>query len=240
MARPRTTTSPRAVGRSVRAALVVVLALLATLGFAGPAAAHATLVGSDPADGSTLPSAPTRVTLTFDDALEDFAPVVTVTGPDGNQYQSGDAVIDGVTVSTAVQPLPAAGTYTIAYRVVSDDGHPVQGELSFVLATASSATATSGPVSSPAPPATSTAAPAGNAGGPSPSPAVGSAGPPTVTSGSDSAAATSAGGGSLWPWLIVGLVVVLGVGAVLLARQRRAGRPRTDGPSDPEGPRPGP
>ena len=85
-----------ATARTVRVLAVLALTLLATLGLAGTASAHATLIGSDPADGADVQTAPTDVTLTFDDSLENFEPVVTVTGPDGNQYQTGTTTIDGV------------------------------------------------------------------------------------------------------------------------------------------------
>lgn len=240
MPHPRTTTRPRVAARPpapARAALVVVLVLLATVGFALPAAAHAALVGSDPADGATLPAAPTRITLTFDDSLENFEPVVTVTGPDGNQYQSGDAVINGVTLSTAVDPLPAAGTYTVAYRVVSDDGHPVEGQLRFEL-TAAAATTTPGP--SPSTASTPAASPVPSAPTSAPTSTAGPAPvttPTAVTTDAGAAAATSTTGSSVWPWLVVVLVVILAIGVGLVLRRRRAGGGRgADGPASSDEP----
>ena len=114
----------------MRAVLVLAVTLLATLGLAGPASAHASLIGSDPADGAVLQTAPTTVTLTFDDNLANFEPVVTVTGPDGTAYQTGTATVDGARRAARFRPYrPRA--YTIAYRVVSDDGHPVEGTVTF-------------------------------------------------------------------------------------------------------------
>lgn len=247
MPHPRTSTGPRA-ARPTRAALLVVLTLLLTVGLAGPAAAHASLVGSDPADGATLAAAPARITLTFDDALEAFEPVVTLTGPDGNQYQSGAAVIDGVTLSTAIQPLPAAGTYTIAYRVVSDDGHPVEGQLRFDLAAPASSPSSS-PSSSPGPtsgPAATSTAPASATGGGTGGPATGSTSPPASSattspspSGTETATetatapASSSGGWSAWQWLAVALFAVLGFGVAMIVRRRLAGR-ATGGPDSDE------
>ena len=49
-------------------------------------------------------------------------------GPDGTNYQTGQVSAAGGQVSTAVSPLGPAGRYEIGYRVVSDDGHPVQGK----------------------------------------------------------------------------------------------------------------
>jgi hypothetical protein len=58
---------------------------------------------------------------------------MSVVGPDGTNYQSGQVSAAGGQVSTAVSPLGPAGVYQIGYRVVSDDGHPVQGKVSFTL-----------------------------------------------------------------------------------------------------------
>ncbi|MBN9189671.1 MAG: copper resistance protein CopC, partial [Microbacterium sp.] len=52
------------------AAAVAVLVLWQLLAVAAPASAHAVLVSSDPQDGSRVTSAPTRVTFTFDEAVQ--------------------------------------------------------------------------------------------------------------------------------------------------------------------------
>lgn len=217
--------TPPGAGRPARVVLVIALALLMSVGLAGTASAHATLIGSDPADGATLSTAPTTVTLTFDDSLEDFEPVVTVSGPDGGQFQAGDATIDGATLSSAVLPLTAAGTYTIAYRVVSDDGHPVEGQVRFDLAVPPPVgpASTSAPVtsSSGAAPTPASSAPASSA--PASSPAAG-----TVTSSADTAAAASSGGWSAWQWLLVALFLILAFGASMIVRRRLAARARPD------------
>lgn len=213
----------RAASRSVRVVLVVALTLLATVGLVGTASAHATLIGSDPADGATLQAAPTTVTLTFDDSLEDFEPLVTVTGPDGSQFQSGEATIDGAILRSAVRPLTTAGGYTIAYRVVSDDGHPVEGQVRFDLAVPAPASVvvTTSSTASPA------ATPSGSA-TPSDSATPSVAGP--VTSSADTAASSSSTGWSAWQWLTVALVAILAFGASMIIRRRLAARGQ--GPSD--------
>jgi methionine-rich copper-binding protein CopC len=117
-----------------RLLVLILLTLAAGVGLAGPAAAHNVLTSSDPTDGSTLQAAPTTVRLTFDQPVQDFEPVVTVIGPDGNRYESGAPVVDSTVVTAGVNALPVAGAYSIAYRVVSADGHPVEGEIKFQLA----------------------------------------------------------------------------------------------------------
>jgi len=127
-------------GHMRRLLAVAVLVWLALLGGAGQAAAHNSLVRSDPANGASLSSGPQRVVLTFDQPVQAGFNTITVTGPDGTQWNSGEVWTSGNTASTAVVPLGPAGEYVIAYRVVSADGHPVTGTLRFRLTQAGNGT----------------------------------------------------------------------------------------------------
>ena len=118
---------------ALRGVAVVLAAGLALLLGAAPAFAHTRLLSSDPADGTNLDAAPSTVSLTFNEDMQADFSTVTVVGPDGEQWQTGAVSASGGTVSTAVRPLGPAGRYEIGYRVVSDDGHPVQGSVAFTL-----------------------------------------------------------------------------------------------------------
>lgn len=133
----------------IRAAAVAVLAGLVLLLGAGPAGAHSFVVGSDPADGSSMATGPSSVTVTFNEPIQTGFDTLTVVGPDGNLWSTGDTRIDGAAASVDVRPLGPAGTYTIGFRVISADSHPVSGSRSFALTTAGSGT--------PGPPADSAA-----------------------------------------------------------------------------------
>jgi methionine-rich copper-binding protein CopC len=116
---------------------VAVLVALSTLVFgATSASAHASLTWSSPAIGSTLETAPTEVTLVFDDEIQviEGANVIEVTNQDGAHFETGDTQVNAAKVFVALNDL-ADGTYTVAYHVVSADGHPVAGEYSFELNT---------------------------------------------------------------------------------------------------------
>lgn len=127
------TTAPRALPTFTRALAVVLLVLgLAPLG-AGPAAAHASLVASDPRDGATLDRLPSRVSLTFSEDIVTPAYVV-VRAADGADVTAGGPVVDGATVTQDLAGSAATGEVTLAYRVVSVDGHPVTGELTVTVA----------------------------------------------------------------------------------------------------------
>ncbi len=98
---------------------------------AGPALAHAHLVSSTPGDGSTVEAAPARIVLRFDEAVQASSAQVAVTAPDGSAVSTGAAEVLDAVVSADVDALPAAGDYTVGWRIVSADGHPVDGQIVF-------------------------------------------------------------------------------------------------------------
>jgi methionine-rich copper-binding protein CopC len=104
-------------------------------------ARHNELLGTDPPYGARLSAGPARVTLTFDLPAQRGFSTLIVTGPDHNQWQAGPATEDGTMVSAPVRPLGPAGEYTVAWRIVSADGHPVRGTFPFTLTTPGTGTA---------------------------------------------------------------------------------------------------
>lgn len=127
-----------------RLAVVVGLACLALVGLATPAFAHNSLTGSNPADEATVQESPSSIELTFDQRVQDGDGLnsITVSGPEGTNWETGSAdLASGANVVTAsLSELGPAGEYRIGYRIVSADGHPVSGELTFTLANAGSGT----------------------------------------------------------------------------------------------------
>lgn len=216
-----------------RTAAVLGLVLLTLVGIASPAAAHTALTGSDPADGTTVTAAPATITLTFNEDVQNFAPSVVVTGPDGTDYATGEPVPAGTTLTTPVRPLDAAGSYTVAYRIVSADDHPVSGQLAFTYA----------PPAAPAP------APAGASVPGTPEPSAAPTSPATVSGTAGSAAGTAADsvtavadtsaigtaaavptsgasdtGTPGWVWVLIAVAVALLIGGgVWYARRPRTG-----------------
>lgn len=147
----------RCVGRGLGAGALVAVAVVG-LGLvvpAGPAAAHARLVGSSPAPGSTVDRAPAEVSIELDakpatiegDPLQVYA-------PDGRRVDAGDPHVSEAGRRLAVTVDPArglpAGAYHLAYRVVSADSHVISGRLSFTVRLPSGA----GDVAAPGAPAT--------------------------------------------------------------------------------------
>lgn len=108
----------------------ILLGLVVLLVGAGPASAHAALVGSDPGDGSTLAAVPTSVTFTFNENVGSPA-YVAVIAPNGSKVAVTHVRAVDDTVSAKVADVDQKGTYSASYRVVSADGHPVTGTLTY-------------------------------------------------------------------------------------------------------------
>jgi copper resistance protein C len=163
---------------------------------ATPALAHTELETSSPAGRSILTTAPAQVRLTFSDRLSGPVTVVVTDGA-GRKIAMAVPVVNGPTATVRFAAPPANGTHTVAYRVVSHDGHTVQGSYAFRVAVPG-ATATT------APDATDTAV---------------FQDAPDGYEGASDASATAEGGVPAAIFVAVPVLLLI-VGGVLLARRR--------------------
>jgi methionine-rich copper-binding protein CopC len=94
---------------------------------------HVELTDSSPAAGENLESAPTEVTLTFDDELDPSLSSFTVTDADGNEVGSGevDLTVADRNVLRGSVTITNPGVYTVGYSVAGIDGHQIGGAFSF-------------------------------------------------------------------------------------------------------------
>lgn len=114
-------------------AAAVALAAVSAFGLAVPQAqAHAALVDSSPADGDTVEAPLSEVELVFNEPVQSDFAQITVIDQNDTPYEDGDPSITGDTATQRVADLPN-GTYTISYRIVSADGHPVTGSIKFTV-----------------------------------------------------------------------------------------------------------
>ena len=111
------------------AGVLVVLAVVA--GWGSPADAHAELLSTDPTDGTLLPEAPSQVTLQFTEDVDLQADGVRVLAAEGERVDASAATASGPTVTAPLDGELDDGTYVVAWRVVSADGHPVRGSFTF-------------------------------------------------------------------------------------------------------------
>lgn len=98
-----------------------------------PASAHDELISSSPGTNSVVATMPDTLTLTYNEDVMTVGDEVALTDGSGNTVTTGEPTIDGAVVSI---PVPNAssladGAYSLAWRVVSADGHPVEGTIVF-------------------------------------------------------------------------------------------------------------
>ncbi len=110
------------------------LGLLVSLLVGPGATAHDDVIDQIPAPGSQVEAGLIEIKLDFSNELLDLGSgaEILVTGPDGSPAAATCAALNG-TLASAQTDLDQAGTYNVAWRVVSSDGHPIEGTYKFEL-----------------------------------------------------------------------------------------------------------
>ena len=139
----------------MRLALLTLLSASAALAIL-PSAKHATLVSSEPAANSRLATAPTQIRLVYSEPIEGKLAKVSLVPASGTPIvlRAGGDPRDVHAVIAPVDAL-SAGTYKVEWRVVSADGHPVDGSFSFTVGDTTVGT----PIAPVAPPQTAQSEP---------------------------------------------------------------------------------
>ncbi|NHO80874.1 MULTISPECIES: copper resistance CopC family protein [unclassified Micromonospora] len=196
--------------RTVSALLAALFTAALLLVPATPAAAHNSLQEATPARDARLTTAPTQVTLRFLQRLNPAFTTITLRDSTDRQVPASAPAVDGATGTVTIEEPLANGTYTVAYRVVSRDGHPVQGSYRFTVADPAAPPAAAPSPATPSPAASADVS-AGAAAGADASPA-------------SADASTGADDGGLPVGILVGgavaAVAAAGVTALLLRRRR--------------------
>jgi hypothetical protein len=109
----------------------IVLAL-ALAGFCGPASAHAFLEKATPSAGAGLRVAPTKIELSFTEALEPAFSGVAVTSAAGADVSAGPPAASGTQMSLPLKPL-GPGRYHVRWHAVSVDTHRTDGRYDFTI-----------------------------------------------------------------------------------------------------------
>ena len=120
-------TTPR--GRS---GLLVLLLALLPLAWGTSATAHSALIDSTPESGATLDALPEQVELRFNESLSSISPALIIRR-DSTTVATLEPEIDGASLSGAPPSDLPDGDYTMVWRVVSGDGHPIDGVVPFTL-----------------------------------------------------------------------------------------------------------
>lgn len=137
-------TASRRTRKPLTALLLVGTVLAFLLGGAGSASAHATMSRSDPADSTVLKTAPKRITLTFSETVRLSDGSLRVLSPKNLRVDRGPVKHAPGKPNTAqlalVGKMPQ-GTYTVGWRAVSADSHPISGAFTFSIGQPSATTA---------------------------------------------------------------------------------------------------
>lgn len=115
-----------------RLMVVVAVAAVAVIGWGSPARAHATLLETSPAGDAVVAAVPSAVELVYSEAVDVGSGGVEVFGPDGDRVDRGSVEMseDELVVSVPIDD-GGEGTYTVAWRVTSEDGHTINGSFVF-------------------------------------------------------------------------------------------------------------
>lgn len=172
-------------------AVLLVLAVL--LGTGGTANAHDELTGSNPAEGATVEVLPPTLELDFSNVPSGIGAQVQVLDEAGTDWADGPVSIVDRSASQPLRSGAPAGSYTVNWRVVSSDSHPIEGTFAFRTQQGSTTVPD----------------------------AVSTAGPVDAQDAPDNE--TQAAGVSDFPWsivLMIGALVVIAVALAVTARRR--------------------
>ena len=203
--------------RASRTGVIAALSLLAVLVgaviVAPPASAHTELIESTPTDGEALEALP-LVALTFSGTVLDVGSEIFVTDSTGVTIQLEVTYPEATAVEATVPPL-ANGAVVIEWRVVAEDGHPIEGIIAVTLGAPSpSPTPTPTEVTLPAEPESPSATPVAT--------------PISAPLGEEGVAP--------WTWALIALAIVGSGAVVFIAAARRSGGNEWDRPEPPSDP----
>jgi copper transport protein len=116
----------------IRGSIVGLAAALAALAAAPGAAAHASVVTTQPANDTVVQEAPERVSVIYNEPVETAFGALRVYDSSAKRVDTGDLIRPSAdTVAVELENDLPDGTYTVTWRVVSSDSHPIHGAFVF-------------------------------------------------------------------------------------------------------------
>ncbi|WP_181028417.1 copper resistance CopC family protein [Pseudoclavibacter sp. RFBA6] len=196
---------------------MIVLLMACFLGCAGaaPAQAHDQLIASSPSPDASLGTSPPDITLSYSANIMEIGPMIVLQDAAGRDWATGEPVIDGTTVTSTIDDALPDGAYTVNWRVVSSDGHPITGTIQFTVGDPTEADASAAPA--PSDPAATVEAPSAS-------------GSPSGATTQPTAEVTSQDAFDVPRMLLIGglgAIVALGV-AWLIVLARKGGQPQPE------------
>ncbi|MEY3796899.1 MAG: hypothetical protein RIS69_893 [Actinomycetota bacterium] len=130
----------------VRKSWLIVAATVASLAWGSPVSAHGQLDSSSPAPSAVLETAPSEISLDFNEPVTPVARSIEIYNQDGQRIVLGEALLSpddpSVLIAKDVPAIPN-GLYVVAWRAVSNDGHAIEGAYSFQIGASAPIVATS-------------------------------------------------------------------------------------------------
>jgi copper transport protein len=131
---------------------IVVVIVAVALGLPSGAAAHAVLVSSTPVDGAVVTRSPASIELVFSERIAQVGASLRLLGPDGAPIALATPPVDQRRLTALVEGDVDEGTSTLAWSIISADGHRISGALAFAVSSTPGAEVVPvGPVAATAP-----------------------------------------------------------------------------------------
>lgn len=184
----------------------------ASLALAPVAQAHDAVVGGSPADGDVVQEFPSTLTLDFSGEVQDGFNTFALSRSDtGEVLFTGEPRVDGreVSIDVPADIAPEPGEYRIGFQIVSSDGHATKGMSTFTYAPAAAAEGQEAQ--------TAAATQPGDAG------AEGESSDTTAeTQAENNEQENNSGPNTVLVWVAAGALLIGGVAAVAVARNRQS------------------
>lgn len=97
--------------------------------FPSLASAHTGLASSNPSEGQVISEPMKQITLEFETSLEDLS-TLTLTH-EGKEIKPKDIAVQGNKMIANLSDNLKNGEYTIKWKIVGEDGHPITGQIVF-------------------------------------------------------------------------------------------------------------
>ncbi|MEC0091610.1 copper resistance CopC/CopD family protein [Paenibacillus macquariensis] len=123
--------------------LGLILSLVCIFLFPSSIYAHAYLQQSTPSANETVLGSPSKITLQFNESIQPAFHSIQVTNSSGERVDLDDSHIadnQPKTLEGSVQPNLPDGLYIIGWKIISGDGHPLEGNIPFQIGNSSSST----------------------------------------------------------------------------------------------------
>ncbi len=123
--------------------LGLILAMVCMFLFPSFIDAHAYLQQSSPSANETILSSPSKITLQFNESIQPAFHSIQVTNSTGERVDLDDSYIadnQPKTLEANIRPNLADGLYIIGWKIISGDGHPLEGSIPFQIGSSSIST----------------------------------------------------------------------------------------------------